>query len=513
MINLLAKFKFSLRLAVFLILFSLCLAVALGSAKDTHHPVSHLGLQSATQTNTPVFVHLFEWQWEDVAQECEAFLAPSGYGAVQLSPAAEHVVVPEKGFPWWQRYQPVSYRIESRSGSRSEFAAMVQRCHAVGIKLYADAVINHMAALTQGVGNAGSSFTKYNYPGLYQPPDFHSCKKAIADYQNRQEVTECELVGLADLKTKSNKVQQQIADYLIDLVHLGIDGFRIDAAKHISSKDVAAILQKVNAAVDPDPYIYQEVIDPGNEVIRKSEYYTNGKVIEFEYGRSVGESFLGIDGQTLAQLETLGESWGLMPSEKAIVFIDNHDKQRGHGGGGHYLTYKNGRLYDLATLFMLAFPYGRPQVMSSYAFESESQGPPADPKGQTNRIYSNGQALCGEDWICEHRHPIVAAMVNFRNQIPPDAPLTHWWSNGNQIAFGRGSSGFVVINRSDEPLSHTFQTDLTAGIYCNITAGRLAADGKSCTGEAIAVDRQGHIHVQVDKLGAIAIHLSEKLQQ
>ncbi len=31
-----------------------------------------------------VTVHLFEWSWADVAQECEAFLGPAGYKAVQV---------------------------------------------------------------------------------------------------------------------------------------------------------------------------------------------------------------------------------------------------------------------------------------------------------------------------------------------------------------------------------------------------------------------------------------------
>ena len=480
---------------------------------------------SALQADAPVFVHLFEWQWEDVAQECENFLAPNGYGAVQISPAMEHAVLPQEGYPWWQRYQPVSYKLVSRSGDRAQFAAMIQRCHAAGIKLYADAVINHMTGVSRGVGSGGSSFTKYDYPGLYHPPDFHTCKKNIANYKDRLEVLDCELVGLADLKTESAQVQQQIASYLIDLLHLGIDGFRIDAAKHIDSKDISAILRRVNAAIDPDPYIYQEVIDPGNEAIHKSEYYPDGNVIEFEYGKVIGEKFLGSNGQTLAQLQTLGESWGLMPSQKAIVFIDNHDKQRGHGGGGSYLTYKNGKLYDLANLFMLAFPYGTPQVMSSYAFTKPDQGPPANAAGQTNRVYVNGQAAdnsrkadptsqnqCDEGWVCEHHHPAIAAMVGFHNQVPADAPLTDWWGEGNQIAFGRGSHGFVVINREARPLIRTFQTSLPAGSYCDITTGRLTADRQGCTGETIRVDKQGQAQVTVGELAAIAIHPGARVE-
>lgn len=29
-------------------------------------------------------VHLFEWKWKDIADECEKFLGPHGYGGVQV---------------------------------------------------------------------------------------------------------------------------------------------------------------------------------------------------------------------------------------------------------------------------------------------------------------------------------------------------------------------------------------------------------------------------------------------
>lgn len=57
----------------------------------------------------------------------------------KVSPANEHLIVtdeddPENPFPWWQRYQAVSYKLGSRSGSEQEFIDMVQRCNAVGVR-------------------------------------------------------------------------------------------------------------------------------------------------------------------------------------------------------------------------------------------------------------------------------------------------------------------------------------------------------------------------------------------
>lgn len=59
-----------------------------------------------------------------------------------------------------------------------------------------------MAGSDSGTGVAGSSFTHYNYPGIYQNQDFHHCgltpDDQIDDYTNRLEVQTCELVHLAE---------------------------------------------------------------------------------------------------------------------------------------------------------------------------------------------------------------------------------------------------------------------------------------------------------------------------
>src|SRR6476646_7785736 len=115
---------------VALLVLAIPLAVILTSnfAPKSTSPAQQTAQYSGPRT---VFVQLFEWKWNDIAQECESFLGPKGYAAVQISPPEEHLVA--SGNPWWERYQPVSYRIDSRSGTRAEFASMVSRCKAVGV--------------------------------------------------------------------------------------------------------------------------------------------------------------------------------------------------------------------------------------------------------------------------------------------------------------------------------------------------------------------------------------------
>jgi alpha-amylase len=475
-----------------------------------------------------VFVQLFQWKWTDVARECEMYLGPKGFKAVQVSPPQEHVVLPGSGFPWWQNYQPVSYKIDSRMGNRSEFAEMTKRCEAAGVDVYADVVINHMAA-GSGTGSAGSSYTNngahaYTYPGIYQLQDFHwnvegprNCQNADGqiNYQNQHSVQDCELVSLPDLATETEYVRTRIADYLADLYSLGVRGYRIDAVKHMDPADVDAILGKVRASVGNNFYVVQEIIDLGGEAVKKEWYYNFGDVNDFVYGRKLAEQFRNLNGQKIANLKSFGEGWGLARADRAVVFTNNHDMQRGETA--NYLTFRdNGNhfIFSLGNIFMLAWPNGYPQLMSSYDFKSFDQGPPSDGNGTTRSIYSSPVDKtpdCFGDWKCEHRWREIGNMVAFRNAVFPAPQVNDWWDNGNnQIAFGRGDRGFVVINREDSVLKRTFQTHLPAGTYCDIIAGDFTGRSPKgrCTGRTIRVNSRHRATISVPANYAAAIHVN-----
>ena len=107
---------------------------------------------------------------------------------------------------------------------------MISTCHSAGVKVIAgmlndlplatpahlcclDTIFNHMTASQSGTGVAGSSFTQFNYPGIYQDDvshlfrvfssalkgnqNFHHCglepNDVIVNYDNALEVQTCEL--------------------------------------------------------------------------------------------------------------------------------------------------------------------------------------------------------------------------------------------------------------------------------------------------------------------------------
>lgn len=519
------------------ILAAILLAAACSDPLPTPHGTGQPGVRptlpeqyrpSGHMAAGDVFVHLFEWKWTDIAAECETVLGPAGVAAVQVSPPNEHSITPS--FDWSERYQPVSYQLVSRSGNQAEFVDMVNRCKAVGVGIYVDAVINHMTNYpSPGTGSGGTAYSKYDYPGLYTAADFHApC--ALTNYQSAANVQDCELFSLPDLNTGSRSVRRKIADYLVALARLGVAGFRIDAAKHIQQVELDSIFFLVDSTMTaearPIPYYYLEVVGNGNgEALGPTDYfgeaYASGgaaDITEFTFV-GVGDKFMGAGGQYLAQLDPDGPpggqfsptAWHMMAPDKAVVFLQNHDTQHNTGT----ISYRDGQVFRLANVWMLAQPYGYPSVLSAYAFNrpgQNSMGPPSDAGGHTNTVTcatSLETAAVGQ-WVCEHRDPYVLRMIAFRRAVA-GTDVRNWVAlDSNAIGFARGDQGYVFINRGAAAVTNRpVVIGLPSGTYCDLLTG--GRNGSVCVGTSIVVDATGDALLSVPAMTAIAIDIDSKL--
>ncbi|EHK97926.1 putative Alpha-amylase 2B [Glarea lozoyensis 74030] len=240
---------------------------------------------------------------------------------VKIWPPNEHIwgsnyYEPDNQFrPWYQVYQPVSYRLHSRSGTRDELRTMIQSCRAAGVRVYADTVVNHMAAQGTDVQNHRNSdcstYTGHNatagspyytsgntylinpqtgtrptmeFPAVpYGPTDFH-CERSISSWTDMNQVTKGYLVGLSDLNTEKPYTQDRIATYIVDLLSIGFSGLRFDAAKHIGPSSITqifAIVKKKMGGSMPTDYIsWLEVILGGEAGVLACDggpdsWYTN----------------------------------------------------------------------------------------------------------------------------------------------------------------------------------------------------------------------------------------------
>ncbi len=192
-----------------------------------------------------------------------------------------------------------------------------------------------------------------------------------------------------------------------------------------------------------------------------------------------------------------------------MVFLQNHDTQ--HNGG---ISYRDGQVFRLANVWMLAQPYGYPSILSSFAFiypAGNSTGPPSDANGNTNDVTCANVIELAQlgQWVCEHRDPYILNMVGFR-RVVAGTDVNNWWDDGgNAIAFSRGSKGFVAINRGPALITSAVSTSLAPGTYCDrITGGRGTT---ACRGTTVTVSANGTITLSLPANRAIAIDISTQL--
>jgi alpha-amylase len=464
-----------------------------------------------------VLANLFEWNWPSVARECVTVLGPKGYGGVQVSPPQDSLKRTELGngsdtilHPWWEVYQPVDYHLTSRMGTEAQFRSMVSTCRSAGVKVYADAVINHMTG--QGsLSYGGVSYTKYEYAGLYDTADFHhpgtGCPTTggIDDFNDYTQVFKCELVGLSDLRTETNDVRTKLAAYLNTLLGYGVSGFRVDAAKHIGQTDLTAIQARLRNTVDGTrPYLALEVFGGGPGRLSPFAFVPVGSVLGLDADVQLKNAFKSYNSPpndgNIGDLRYFGEQSGLPASDRTLTFVQNHDTER----NGDALNYKDRPTNIIANEFLLAYGYGRPQVYSGFAWTTTDDSPPSDANGFIT------DTDCATGWVCVDRFTGVANMVGFHNAVGA-APVANWYDDGvNLIAFSRGDQGWITINNSTAPKTRTFTTGLPRGTYCDIIHGD--SFGGACSGPTVTVNGTGRATVTVAAKDAVALYVGTLLR-
>lgn len=484
-------------------------------------------LMAGASHQSDTTVQMFHWRWSDVAKECRDWLGPQGYAAVQISPPS----AAQRGVNWYDIYQPVDFTdFNSKMGSAAELDNMVRQCHAAGVRVYADVVINHLAA-GSGIATNGAVWdaATLSYP-RFSAKHFHpSCEiQRPADYGtpgSRYSVTNCRLSGLPDFDTADPYVQSQLQSYLNSLIDLGIDGFRIDAAKHIAQPELVSIFKGVKQTTKAGNklWVTQEAIGDGNLDLKS--YLAVGTVNEFKFARTMKTLFRKDNNVGIAQIPAVmgtpgnwGGSGNFIDSPDVTVFINNWDTERKEGSlnaSNHTGTINDmvgTKRYVLANVFMLAWPYGEVQLHSGFNFKVQNEdAPTASPYDE------RGHPKINQEWDFIHRWSELSNMVGFRRATLDQGVDDFTQGTLHQIAFNRGAKGFVALNNDVSPWTKRFKTRLPAGEYCNVVSGVLNATRTACGGESVKVDVEGYANLTVvqdggDRTPAVALHIQQRLR-
>jgi len=522
------------------------------------------------EPRSPVFVKLWEWNFPDIARECQDYLGPNGFDAVQISPVTEHVL----GNQWWTKYQPVSFGLNSRSGTAEELRAMVAACRAAGVQVIVDVIVNHVATPCQEAKDAGpepvtpcsgwngswygnrriagargwdaatpelfhhdpgrlfSNCEVSAYTGwLCGSPDLRDCSCCA-----------CDMYGLPDWNSSIPTVRDILARHLEELHDIGVTMLRIDASIYTPVTDLSNVLNRA-----PWDYVYQEWWGE-YPVADRTRFIGNYRDVDYRWRLTNALAVKDVS-ELPSVLDIRTGVFGLSAQTSLYPFA-YHDGRTSWSDRG-IATYKNGLEYHQQQKFFLAWNVGiSVLVWGGYGWTNKEQGPPGCEQGDERCSAApvfdeHGEPQClptptrapltyhdsvRRGWVCEHRWTGVAGLVDFRKACRA-LPVTQTWVAGQpgvgtgNLAFRLGGLCFAAIVRSYNqryPSSwghlgnwslHGLVTGLPPGRYCDLSslATQRGWDRRHCPRE-VALGEGGVVSSgMVPEGDLLAIHAGARL--
>lgn len=413
-------------------------------------------------------------------------------------------------------------QVDPHFGTRADLKALVDAAHGRGMKVYLDIVTNHTADVisyqecptsscayrdhgtyppSRRGGVAGEAInpgflddaprdqTSENFARLTRPDYAYTPVVQSQDqhikvpdwlnnpiyYHNRGDTTfrgessdQGDFSGLDDLFTEHPRVVQGFIDVYGQWIDdFGIDGFRIDTAKHVNPQFwqafIPAMLKRAEVKGIRHFHIFGEVADPAVETLaRYTRQAAFPAVLDFAFQSVVTDTVAQAGSpERLARLFEADSLYADGAAARLPTFLGNHD----NGRFGYFVRRANPKASDDEVLkrvllghAMLMTLRGQPVI---YAGDEQGFSGSGDDKKARQSLFAskviayNAETLIGTDAKTtkdnyDQSHPIYRAIANLA------------WIRQSQLALRQGDQvtraydqapGLFVVSRHSPPSS------------------------------------------------------------
>lgn len=330
-----------------------------------------------------LMMQFFEWNlksdpalWTTVAKEVNK-LKKNGVTSLWLPPAYKGAAgIEDVGYGVYDLYDLGEFdqkgTVRTKYGTKKEYLAAIKAAQDAGINVYADVVLNHKLGADEvekvtaqefnasnryqmiGEGKVIGAWTKFTFPGRKgKYSDFtwnwnhfdgidwdqDSSNGALFKFTGKDWNTEVDdengnfdyLMG-ADIDFNNRDVFDELVKWAVWYIDTtGVDGFRLDAVKHIPASFYRDFLYKVRE-------------ETGKELFTVGEYWTGNVFKLSSYLESIKSEASLFDvplhynlyhcskAQGAYDLRTIFDGTLVKDNPvKAVTFVDNHDTQPGLG--------------------------------------------------------------------------------------------------------------------------------------------------------------------------------------
>jgi alpha-amylase len=265
-------------------------------------------------------------------------IASLGVTALWVNPVVKNIdgFVTGAGFPdyGYHGYWADDFtRLDPRFGSEEELRALVDACHARGIKVLLDVVYNHAGYLSRYLSDEKTKgWLRSNETGTCGSDDITSC-----------------VAGLPDFKTELPEVSAFLLDAQIAWARkLKLDGFRLDTVKHVAMDFWKEHRRRTRAELGPGFFLLGEVWGGDRDVL--DPYFSEDAMdAGFDFGfQGSAVSFVQGRGRTVAFDAYLRSRHRARKGYHLSQFLSSHDVP----GALHQLK-GNVSLFRLAAVLQL----------------------------------------------------------------------------------------------------------------------------------------------------------------
>lgn len=242
-------------------------------------------------------------------------IAGLGVTALWITPVVKQIpgFVTGAGFADWpyHGYWAEDFtKLDRRFGTEAELKALVDACHARGIKVLLDVVYNHVGYGSQYLKNPRTkTWLRTEETGTCGSDDLTLC-----------------VSGLPDLKTERKDVDEYLWKAHLGLAkRVGLDGFRLDTVKHVAHEFWREHRKRVQAELGPGFFLLGEVwggdassLDPwfeDDEMDAGFDFSFQGSTLGFLMGR----------GRTVAFDRYLQSRDRVRAEHLLVPFLSSHD--------------------------------------------------------------------------------------------------------------------------------------------------------------------------------------------
>lgn len=274
----------------------------------------------------------------------------------------------------YHKYDVRDYKnIDKSYGTLDDFKTFLQETETRGIKVIIDLVINHTShlhpwfkAFKEAVTSDDKTNPYYDYYSLYTKTEVETITNKVFYSIDGQYYYEGNFSStMPELNFDNPKVREEFVDIMKFWLDMGVDGFRIDAAKYVYLHETEKNIDFFNwlaseaKQLKEDVYIVGEVWDRNSVILPYYEAISN-----FDFAMSDSN---GMVANTARGMESVNRYVRYLASYKDQVkairsdailqpFISNHDQNRAAG----YLNVESGLMYSAANLYLLT--YGTPFI-------------------------------------------------------------------------------------------------------------------------------------------------------